>query len=481
MTKSKHHRKTTVSQVAAAVSVLLALTGCASNAEWLGAQNSIVPSSWQTVAVDIGVTQSGQDIQWWKAWNNQELDDLLQLADAANTDILTARANLRSAAALADDATAALFPTLGLSAQGSGSRKNNVDSESYQALGTYKWSVSLAGGNIAAQRAADYEAMAEAMTLEDTRITVAGEVARNYVGLALAYVKKSIARMTLENYRQAYDIARWNYQAGLSDSTEVEQAVSNMESAAAAIPLADLAVEQYRNALARLTGQSSATLKLKEMTQVPQAPMTLAVTVPAKTLQNRPDMRSAYLNLAAASDRVYEARSQWFPTINISGNLGTQAATIAALGASGTGVASLIGALSMPLLNWGEQVTATEQQLANLDRVRAQYSATLLGALEETENALTQISVSERRESALKAALTSAESAAESAMQQYRAGLTDYQTVLNTQRGLLSARENWQSNKADMATGLIDLYRAMGGGWQVPENLPGPEFAQTEQ
>ena len=177
-------------------------------------------------------------------------------------------------------------------------------------------------------------------------------------------------------------------------------------------------------------------------------------------------MRSAYYALAAASDRVYEARSQWFPNLSITGSLGTQAAAISALGASGTGVAALIGALSMPIFDWGAQVTASEQALAELDRARAAYSAVLLEALEETENALTGITTAQRREHALQRALDAAESAADLAMQQYKAGLTDYQTILNTQRSLYTARETLQSNKADLATQLIALYRAMGGGWQ---------------
>ena len=131
-----------------------------------------------------------------------------------------------------------------------------------------------------------------------------------------------------------------------------------------------------------------------------------------------------------------------------------------------TGVAALIGALSMPIFDWGAQVSATEQALAALDRARAGYSSTLLAALEETENALTGITTAQNRERSLQTALDSAISAADLAMQQYEAGLTDYQTVLNTQRSLYTARENLQSNKADLATQLIDLYRAMGGGWR---------------
>ncbi len=461
-------KRTHLTVVAAALCAVLA--GCASNTEFLKAQSAIEPEAWTAPMPQLASAEALGDKSWWQVWNNPELTALLEAADANNTDILTALANLRSAAALADDATAKLFPSLSASGQGSGNRAHNTWTEGWSAGASATWSISLAGGNIAAKRAADYEAMSSAMTLEDTRIIVAGEVAQTYVNLRLAYVQKRIAEMTLSNYKQAADIARWNYEAGLSDKTEVDQAVSNEENARAQIPLIEQSISQYRNALSRMTSQAVGTLKVNTAETVPAAPMSLAVSLPADTLRRRPDMRAAYYALEAASDRVYEARSQWFPMLSLSGNIGTQAATITTLGASGTGVAGIVAALAMPLLDWGAQVTATEQQLANLDMARANYTSTLLAALEQTENALTGITTAQLRADALQRALESAESAAELAMQQYSAGLTDYQTVLNTQRTLFTTRENEQTNKADLASQLIALYRAMGGGWKSPES-----------
>ena len=125
----------------------------------------------------------------------------------------------------------------------------------------------------------------------------------------------------------------------------------------------------------------------------------------------------------------------------------------------------------MPLLNWGKQVTASEQALAQLDQARASYTATLVTALEETENALTMISTAETRKKPLQRALSYAESAADLTMQQYKAGLVDYQNVLTTQRTLLSALESTATNNADLATGLVMLYRALGGGWEPADEV----------
>ena len=254
------------------------------------------------------------------------------------------------------------------------------------------------------------------------------------------------------------------------DQAEVDQAVSNRESARASLAAAQKSIAQYRNALARLTVQNAADVSVTDDGLIPAAPVNLAVAVPAETLKQRPDMRAAQLAVAAASDRVYKAKTQWFPSLTISGNIGTQAATISTLGTAGTGVAALAGALAMPLLNWGDTVTATQQAQAKLEKARADYLSTLLKSLEETENALTAIETAQNRKTPLATSLAAAESAAELTMKSYRSGLVDYQNVLTTQRTLLAARESTCTNDADLAAGLITLYNAMGGAWTPSES-----------
>ncbi len=461
---------------AAAGSALLALTGCASQAVMTQTDQAAVGESWtrqQVLPEGVRMVPTAEvNRNWWREWQNPELTGLIDAALAKNTDIKSALANLRSAAASADDATASLFPTLDLSGSGSASRvMGEASTTRWGAQGEAAWSMSLAGGNIAARRAAVYEAAASLLSLEDVRITVAGEVAQNYIGHALACVKYAVAAQMLKNYSEAAQIAQWRFNAGLADQAELDQAMSNREASSASLAMMRQSITQYKNALARLTVTNVMQLKLTEPDAVPSAPAAFAVAVPAQTLSQRPDMRAAELTVAAASDRVYEARSQWFPALTISGNLGTQAATIATLGASGTGIAALAGALSMPLLNWGKQVTASEQALAQLDQARASYTATLVTALEETENALTMISTAETRKKPLQRALSYAESAADLTMQQYKAGLVDYQNVLTTQRTLLSALESTATNDADLATGLVMLYRALGGGWEPADEV----------
>lgn len=455
---------------AAACAVFL-LSGCASNALLTEEEAAVVGAAWHEAPL-AGLAEGTPDVRltWWSLWNDAELMKLIERATANSTDVRAALANLKLAAVNADQATADLFPTLGLKGNGSWTKREGEETdESWSAQGQASWSISLLGGNVAERRAARYEALASILTLEDVKSATAAEVASDYVGLKLAQVKRRTAQATLQNYAEACDIAQWRRTAGLVDQAEVDQAVSNRETARASLALTEKSIAQYRNALARLTVQNASDIVVADDGLMPEAPMALAVSVPAEILKQRPDLRAAQLAVAAASERVYKARTQWFPTLTLTGSLGTQAATIGTLGASGTGVGALAAALAMPLLNWGEQVTATKSAEVALEKARNTYLATLLSALEGTENALTAIKTAQTRQKPLAAALSAAESAADLTMKSYRSGLVDYQNVLSTQRTLLAARENAHSNEADLATGLVTLYRALGGAWKPTE------------
>ena len=197
------------------------------------------------------------------------------------------------------------------------------------------------------------------------------------------------------------------------------------------------------------------------------------MAIPARVLELRPDVQAAKQSVLAAMENIRVAQADFWPSLSLSGTLGTTAVTIGALGASVTGVGALIASLSMPLLNWGSTIAATETQKANLDRATAQYRHSIVGALEETENALSALNTAQRRKSSLTRAMQSSQIAADLARQQYSSGLADYQTVLSTQRSLFNAQETLATNQADWAIAHIDLYRTLGGGWKPQQTAAG--------
>ena len=454
------------------VSGVLVLTGCAVEPVVLSQkQSELIASTWSYgEGTEEAKALRQLPDKWWAAWHDESLTYLVKATLENNTDIAQAQANLRAAQASLLSTTSALFPSASLGADASRNRRNHSSTDSFSADASAAWSFSFGGRDVSARRAAQASAHASELSLEDTKSAMTSEVALTYVNLRLAQIRLNIAKQSVRSYEEAKNLTQWRYQAGLVSATDYEQANAQFENAKANIATNMHSILQYETALSRLTVLPLQKIQDLPAGDIPTPPADLAVSIPADVISLRPDVLAAQETVRAAMENVRVAQAEFLPTLSLSGSIGTTAATVGALGASGTGIGALIGALSMPFLNWGDVVAGTETQKATLDRAQAQYTETLVGALEETENALSGIRSSAAKKMSLRTATDSSQLAAQLALQQYSSGLEDYQTVLTTQRSWLTAQDNEVSNQADWAIAHIDLYRALGGGWVPEEN-----------
>ena len=454
------------------VSGVLVLTGCAVEPVVLSQkQSELIASTWSygEGTEEAKALRQPPD-KWWAAWHDESLTYLVKATLENNTDIAQAQANLRAAQASLLSTTSALFPSASLGADASRNRRNHSSTDSFSADASAAWSFSFGGRDVSARRAAQASAHASELSLEDTKSAMTSEVALTYVNLRLAQIRLNIAKQSVRSYEEAKNLTQWRYQAGLVSATDYEQANAQFENAKANIATNMHNILQYETALSRLTVLPLQKIQDLPAGDIPTPPADLAVSIPADVISLRPDVLAAQETVRAAMENVRVAQADFLPTLSLSGSIGTAAATVGALGASGTGIGALVGALSMPFLNWGDVVAGTETQKATLYRAQAQYTETLVGALEETENALSGIRSSAAKKMSLRTATDSSQLAAQLALQQYSSGLEDYQTVLTTQRSWLTAQDNEVSNQADWAIAHIDLYRALGGGWVPEEN-----------
>lgn len=451
---------------ALAVAAAIAVQGCAVQAPDAARMAAeVTPSAWTRTSLPAGDIASYRD--FWQRWNDPDLVALVERTLDANTDIQTAMANLRAARASLTSANAALWPTAALNGDGRRSKAGSAYSTSYSAEGSGAWTLSLGGSEFFTADAAQESALASSLTLEDTRAMTVAEVAQAYVNLRTAQAQLAVVKETLANYVETADTARWQFEAGMGTASEAEDALVQLSTAMARIPQLEGSIAEYRNAIARLASLPADKLPIAAERAIPEPPEGCAAAMPAQVLERRPDVRSALHSLQAAVYRLQSAKGNFFPSLSLSGNIGTTAATIGALGASGTGVAGLMAALSVPVLNWGSLIAAEETAAAELDQARAQYLAVLLSALEQTDNALSGIANAERRALNLTRAVSHARIAEQLARYEYETGIGDYAMLLTTQRSLLSTLESELSNRADRANNYIMLYRAVGGGWAV--------------
>lgn len=432
-----------------------------------------VPAQWTGAA---GAEPLQDMSQWWQVLNDPQLTSLIEQALHNSPDLRVAQAKLREARARRAFASADRFPTLSASASARQSRSSQagsdyVNSHSYQAGFDASWEADVFGAQRRALEAADADLEASQASLYDTRVSLAAEVALNYVELRLFQAKLAIARDSLATQSETLQITDWRAQAGLATALDLEQARASYEQTQAAIPSLDTSRIQAEYRLAVLLGEPPGTLHEPLITPValPQLPDQVATGIPADTLRQRPDVRKAERTLAAETARIGEVEAERYPGFNLSGTFGWQGLTLGALGGAGSVVSSLLGSVTQTLFDGGRIRSRIEAQNAVQQQALAAYEKSVLIALEDVENALVAYANSRERQAGLRQAVQAARNAAKLARQLYESGITDFQKVLDTERSRLNIEDALSSSEAEGLTSLISLYKALGGGWQETE------------
>ncbi|MEY3124314.1 MAG: hypothetical protein RLZZ573_834 [Pseudomonadota bacterium] len=410
---------------------------------------------------------------WWLKFNDPVLGELVSRSLQANTSIRSARAALQQSRALREVKAAGLVPTVSASGSARSSQTNEVDpANSFQAGLDAGWEIDVFGGKRSGVRAAVDDAQAAEATLANVQVSVASEVALAYIQLRGLQAQLAIARTNLDSQKETLQITDWRAQAGLTTSLEVEQARTATEQTASQVPVLEANISKARHALAVLTGQTpDGLLALVASAQpVPQAPADLALSIPAQTLRQRADVRAAEHRITAALARVAAADAARYPSFSISGSLGLNALTLAALTNGASVAKAILGSISVPLLDGGAARAQVQTQEAALEQTRVAYEATVLNALKDVEDALSALAGDQARLRNLQNAASSAANAALLAQHRYTTGLIDFQTVLQTQRTLLTAQDNVASSQADISADHVRLYKALGGGWNPPSS-----------
>ncbi|MFT3848360.1 MAG: efflux transporter outer membrane subunit [Propionivibrio sp.] len=458
----------------------LALSACAPFAERPGDAAPVAsltaPAAWTRTdpALETSAATPESLAGWWRQFGDAQLDALIDEAMAAAPDVRTARARLRQSRASSDLAVANLYPTIGASASATRSRTgtdaggNDVARTMYRAGFDASWEPSIFGGlRDAADGAAADVAAAEAL-LDSARASLAAEVALNYVNLRAAQQRLAIARANVASQGETVQIAEWRALAGLATELDVDQARTTLEQTRSTIPSLESTRAEAEHHLAVLTGRPAGSLRptLAEAKPLPAAPNEIAVGIPADALRQRPDVRAAEFTLQAEIARTAEREADRYPNLTLSGSFGWQAFSAAALGGSDAIVSSLVGGLAQTLFDGGRITSRIAVQNAVQEQALIAYEKSLLTSLEDVENALTAYAVGRERVAARQSAAASARRANDLARTLYQAGAADFQKVLDTDRTRLTAEETLASADADLLTAVIQLYKALGGGWQ---------------
>jgi NodT family efflux transporter outer membrane factor (OMF) lipoprotein len=440
------------------------------------------PAEWSrreaTATTVTNASAPGDLGQWWRRLNDPLLSELVDEAQRQSLDLRKAQARLREARARLGIASAGRYPSVGASV--SASRSGSIDGPSSPTGGSTSiagsqfnagfdasWELDLFGGVRRGVEAAQADQESSVASLDDARVSLVAEVASNYVAVRSLQIRLEIARTNLSSQSETLELTELRAQAGLVSSQDVEQARSNREQTLAQIPNLETSLAEAEHRLDILLGKMPGTLhaRLSAAGTLPQMPSQVAVGIPADTLRQRPDLRGAERKLAAETARVGVAEAARYPSFKLSGSVGLEVLAQGATGNS-TGISySLLGGLTAPIFNAGRLKNQVEAQDAVREQAEVTYQQTVLTALGDVENALVALARNRERSEALARAAEASRTAAQLARQRYSAGVIDFQSVIDTERTVLSVQDSLASTRADEVLALIRLYKALGGGW----------------
>lgn len=438
-----------------------------------------VPPGWNQLdsapqaATDAAI--AGDLSRWWRVFRDPLLTALVDEALQASPDLRLAQARLREARGRRMVAAAGQFPSV--TATGNARRSelseeagSGASSNLFNAGFDADWELDVFGGVRRAVEASEADLEASGASVNDTRVSLASEVALNYVQVRSLQSRLSIARDNLASQSETLRLTEWRAQAGLVGSQDVEQARSNRAQTLAQIPSLKISLAEAEHGLDILLGKPPGSLheRLAAAGSLPVAPAQVAVGIPADTLRRRPDIRAAERSLAAETARVGVAEAARYPSFSLSGSIGLEALHLGDLGNSGAVNSSLLAGVTAPIFNAGRLRSQVEIQDAVREQALVTYEQTVLSALLEVENSLVSLARNNERGQALATAAEAARNAAVMARQRYSAGLIDFQSVLDTERNVLSVEDSLATTRADSVLALIRLYKALGGGWPIP-------------
>lgn len=465
------------------------------------APKPLVPQAWSAAASPASPSRPSAEpipaAAWWASFKDPELSSLIDRAASANLDLQEAALRISEARAQRDVAAAALWPSLNGNASWQGQELSETTPTGrlftsvgkipglpvgtalsipnpygqYQAGFDAAWEVDLFGRVRRNVEAAKASLAASIEDDRDAELSLFAEVARAYVDLRGAQLKRAVTRDNIATVRELLDLARERRRAGLANDIDVSRAIAQVTAAKADLPLLDRQIAADINQLSQLIDREPGALKaeLVGAEPVPPVPPEVPVGLPADLARRRPDIRGAEARLHAATALEGVAVADLFPRLTFSADGGYQSEDIAHLLDWASRFGTIGPQLELPIFDAGSRRATVRLQSARAREAALDYARTVLGALHEVDNALTAYDDEQTRRASLQATVDQNRAAVVLATDRYKSGVGAFLDVLDAER-------TWQQNKLQLADSttsvtmdLVALYKALGGGWDAPE------------
>jgi multidrug efflux system outer membrane protein len=448
---------------------LTLLSGCAVGPDYRQ------PSPPKVVAQNLDATHfssAAPEATWWSQFQDQELSSLEQRALLGDLDVHSAIARVRAARAAFHESELNFAPHVPLNASYSQSKEqypglttDRIDIKTYTAGFDASWELDLFGHTRREAQAARASLESQEATLQDTRVIVAAEVARNYFELRGVQRQLAVTRENLDNEREALQLSQIRYDAGRVTELDVDSAQARLKATEAELPTLEAQQKAFGYRLAVLLGLKPGELdaELASESRTPARDTMLPVGDVSNLLRRRPDIRAAERNLAAASARVGVATAELFPRVTFDGFIGFLTGDASQFGKAASRAWSYTPTVTWTGLDYPSAHARLRAAKADDDAVLAAYQKAVLGALEDFENACVSYSKQQTRLGSVLEQDQASRRAAELAQIQYREGRINFLVLLDAQRTLLQADEDVAAAQTAVNTSAVAVYKALGG------------------
>lgn len=452
--------------------------GCAVGLDYR-APPTAAPANWSE-AQRAGATDSAvQVLQWWKTFNDPELDSLVERAVRGNHDLRIAEGRLREARALRLGAISDFGSTIDASGSYASQRRSEnapaftapnlrLNADLYDARFDASWEIDVFGGKRRALESATAQLAAIAEGRRDVLVSMLAEVARNYVDVRGLQQRLAITRKNIKAQSEAVEIAHARFNAGLTSELDVKQAEALVATTQSRLPTMETALKQAVYRLGVLLGQQPGALiaELSADQPIPATPPTVPVGLPSDLLRRRPDVRRVERQLAAATADIGVETAELFPKFSLLGTGGFQSLSASDWFSGGSGYWSAGPTVMWRLLDFGRIRARVSAANARQEQALAAYEKTVLTAFEDVESALVAYANEQVRFDSLNLSVAANRRAVELANELYTKGLGDFLSVLDAERSLYQAEDQLVDSQRTVTQNLVALYKALGGGWE---------------
>ena len=417
-------------------------------------------------------TGSLGDEKWWEVFEDKELQELIRTALKNNYDARIAATRVLEAQAQLGITRADQLPSLSVGANVTGVQNPQVGPipgyqlTQGQVSASAAWNLDFWGRYRRATEAARANLLGSEWAQKEVMSTLVANVASSYFLLRQLDYQLEISQRTLSSRRDSLELTKTLEQHGINNLLDVRQSEQLVYTAAAEVPDLERQITIEENALSILLGNNPGDiprgLKLTEQPHSPEVPAGL----PSALLERRPDIREAEQNLIAANAQIGVARAAYFPQISLTGSAGYQSSKLTDLFQGPAGVWSLVGSITQPIFEGGRLKSGVRLAEAQHDQLLLTYQQAIQGAFRDVSDAL--VAYRKYREFRIQQQLLveSARDAARLSELRFKAGSTDYLEVLTNETNAFSAELTLAQAQGNELNALVQLYLALGGGWQ---------------